>query len=209
MLSKKPETSIDNIGNNNGIMAGTIVGPVENNTYILNMPQKHSVMPSIISKIVEVLANLTILPEEELDRRYRINPEDLKPYNVPTKITHNNVRRYKSIILEFSHYSRICDEAFNIVDNQIIGSKSRILKDIRHLYNKYKEQLLFEHIDDNIDEIEIIRQYSDYIIDMVKEDLKKRIIDEKPANIYFEDIEDGLIRVVCYAFEKCKILEKP
>ncbi|MFD2671189.1 hypothetical protein [Marinicrinis sediminis] len=210
MLNRKPATSVDNDGINHGIMAGTVNGSVDNSSnFIVMLPERQKKLPSIIPKIIEVLSEITVLSDEELDQRYKVSEEDLRPFNIPDKITHNNLIKYRGVIIEYSYYGRICEEAFNITDNHVMGSKSKILKDIKHLYNEYKGQLLVEHQEDELDDLEIIRRNADYIIDMVKGDLKQRILADDNTAIVYEDIEDGLIRVLCYAFVECKILEKP
>ncbi|MFP3471875.1 hypothetical protein R0J90_17665, partial [Micrococcus sp. SIMBA_144] len=87
---------------------------------------------------VEALAEITVLPEEEIDKVYKVKKEDLTSYDIPKKITHNNLIKYKDVIEEYSQYGRLCEQAFNIVDNSMMGAKGKILRDIRHLYRGFK-----------------------------------------------------------------------
>lgn len=209
MLKKKPNRGIDNSGANDGIIAGEIHGDVDNRrTYYINVPNNKK-LPSIITKVVEALAQLAIMSEEEIDIRYKVDAKDLRAYKIPEKITQNHVVKHKATILEYSHYGRMCDEAFNIVDNNLMGSKSKVLRDIQQLYRDCKGQLLLENDCDSGDEMEIIRKHSDSIIEMVRDELKERILNDDSESFFYEDLNDGLIRVVCYAFIECKILEKP
>ncbi|MMZ71399.1 hypothetical protein D1872_347730 [compost metagenome] len=51
---------------------------------------------------------------------------------------------------------------------------------------------------------------ADKIIDYVKEVLEKRILEDGIKDrLFVEDIDMGLIRIICYSFVECKILEKP
>lgn len=212
MLKSKPNTSVDNKGENQGVMANEIHGHVDNSrTYNVILPEreKQRKLPSLIPQIVEALADLTVLPEDEIDKIYKVNIEDLTSYDIPKKITHNNLIQYKDVIEEYSQYGRICEEAFNIVDNSMMGAKGKILRDIRHLYRNFKGQLLRQNQDSKLEEIDIIRKNADLIIDMIKDELEKRILADSNTNILVEDLEDGLIRILCYSFVECKILEKP
>jgi len=212
MLKNKPGVSIDNSGENQGVMADQIIGQVDNSkTYniILTDREKQNKLPSLIPQIVEALAELTVLPEQEIDRIYKVKIEDLKSYDIPKKITHNNLILYKDVIKEYSQYGRICEEAFNIVDNSMIGAKGKILRDMRHLYRKFKGELIRANRDTCLEEMDIVRQNADLIIDMIKDELEVRILEDCNSNIFKEDLEDGLIRILCYSFVECKILEKP
>lgn len=212
MAKNKPNVSLGNEGENQGVMAGEIHGQVDNSrNYNIILPERENQRkyPSLIPPIVEALAMLTVLPEEEIDKIYRVNKEDLTSYDIPKKILYNNLIIYKDVIDEYSQYGLICEEAFNIVDNSMMGAKGKILRDIRHLYRKFKGQLLREYQSTELEAIDIIRQNADLIIDMIKTELEKRILADGDINILVEDLEDGLIRILCYSFVECKILEKP
>lgn len=212
MLKNKPSISVDNQGENQGVLANEIHGQVDNRrSYNIILPERENQrkLPSLIPQIVEALADLTVLSEEEIDKIYKVNKEDLTSYDIPKKITHNNLIQYKDVIEEYSQYGRICEEAFNIVDNSVMGSKGKILRDIRHLYRKFKGQLLRKNQYSQLIEMDIIRQNADLIIDLIKDELEVRILADGNTNILVEDLEDGLIRILCYSFVECKILERP
>lgn len=202
--------SLENSGQNSGVMASAIHGNVDNSTHnTFITPEKRRILPSLISKTIEKLAELSLIPEDELDKLYKINKEDLTSYNIPKKISHNHVIKYKGILEEYSQYSSICDEAFNIIDNNYFGCKTRILRSIKLLYDGEKGRLLLQHKDSDKEEIEIIRENADNIIDNIRLELKRKILQDEVVNIIEEDLEVGLIRVLCYSFVECKILEKP
>lgn len=152
---------------------------------------------------------MTNLSDEEIDRIYKVNEEDLRVYNIPEKITHNQLIKYRYTVEEYSQYGRICEEAFNILDNNNIGIKGKILKDISLLYDECRGDLLLRYRDEDLNLMDIIRKHADEIIEYVKEKLKERIIMDDNTTILIEDLNIGLIRIICYAFVECKILEKP
>ncbi|MFP3359539.1 hypothetical protein R0K17_19615, partial [Planococcus sp. SIMBA_143] len=115
----------------------------------------------------------------------------------------------KDVIEEYSQYGRLCEQAFNIVDNSMMGAKGKILRDIRHLSSGLKGELLAEFQGSQLEDIVTIRLNADRIIDMIKIELEKRILVDSNTSILLEDLEDGLIRILCYSFVECKILEKP
>ena len=57
-------------------------------------------------------------------------------------------------------------------------------------------------------EMDIVRENSDNIIDMVKGRIHKCVIDSHELML-MEDMELGIACFTCYCFMECKILEKP
>lgn len=214
MLKSKSKTLIDNHGENQGVLANEIHGDVYNSTtnnlYVISPGREKQIkFPSLIPQIIKALADLTVISEEEIDKNYKVNKEDLTSYNISNKITHNNLIKYKDVIEEYSQFGRICEQAFIIVDNSMMGSKGKILRYIRHLYWEFKGQLLSENSHLELEEMYIIRQNADLIIDMIKNELEERMQVDSNTNILAEDLEEGLLRILCYSFVECKILEKP
>ena len=59
-------------------------------------------------------------------------------------------------------------------------------------------------------EMEIIRENSDRIIDMVKEQILQVVQSSREMDsIFLEDLDLCLACFTCYCFMECKILEKP
>lgn len=210
MTKSSQKDSVSNIGNNEGVMANEVKGDVNN--YIINPTEAEEKrrFPSLIPKLVKALAELTIISDEEIEMKYKIDEWDLEPYKIDEKISYNNLVEYKDEIEDFSLYGQICEKAIEIIDDSNIGSKSKILNDINALYRKCKRKILRNYRDYKKENVTIIRENSDRIIDMVKNELEQRI---RNSGEYYdfleEDIEGPLIRIICYAFVECKILEKP
>ena len=76
-------------------------------------------------------------------------------------------------------------------------------------YLEEKGNLISSLKDADKEEIEIIRENSDYLIDRVKERILNVINRSDISGTYIEDIETGVAYFVCYCFIECKILEKP
>ncbi|MBY0118354.1 hypothetical protein [Paenibacillus xylanexedens] len=197
--------SLENSGKNNGVIVGENHGEIT-----IVHTTKQSKFSSLIPLVVQELAELVNIPDEEMERIYKIDSIELVSYNIPQKIEYNRVIEYRDFINDYSVYGSICDEAFNIIDNNHPGIKRKILNSISMLYKKYKGQLLRKNYKEGINELDIIKDNSDEIIDQVKEELKSRIFEDVNGDgIVIEDIEESLIRILCYAFVECKILEKP
>ena len=193
-----PCTHIENSGTNLGVMANHI------DTVIVNQSPSNNTN-SIIPRLIEALAKYNGLSDEELNREYKIRIEDLREYNIDEKIEYNSVIKYKEIIGEYSQYSSICDEALNVLDNNKIGTKTRLLRSINLLYKEQKGELVRSYHGSDLTEMQIIRRHADDIIDNIKSKLMERVFDNTEA----EDVNIGLTRIICYSFVECKILEKP
>ena len=77
-------------------------------------------------------------------------------------------------------------------------------------YLKAKGNILAQNEKSGKADIEIIREHSDELIDIVT----KRIIDvvKNPAEfetMLIEDLELGVACFTCYCFMECRVLEKP
>lgn len=208
---KKLLNKIDNQGMNTGIISGSVNASkitINNNTIDFEKKKRRSY--SLIPELIKKLAELTNLPEEEMDKLYKVTDDDTKAYGITKKINYNHVIKYKNIINEYSQYCDICKEALNIIDNNNIGSKAKILRSISILYEQCKGDLILQYKKSKMKEIDIIRENADKIIDNIKNILEQRIIlDDQSQNISMEDIDIGLVRIICYLFVECKILEKP
>lgn len=195
--------SVNVSGENSGIVAKDIYGDVN----VYHEKEKNRGY-SIIPLVIEKLSEITNIDEEDLERQFRVNVSELKEYKIPDKIEYNKVIVYKEIIDEYCEYSSICEYAFNTLDNNNIGIKRRILEYIKLLYRKEKGNLLRKN--PNLQPMDIIRENSDYIIELITSRLTQEILlDKKGMTLIREDIYIALSRIICYAFIKCKILEKP
>lgn len=196
--------SVENSGDNYGVEAGVINGDVQVSVF----NQRKFKFPSLIPSLIEQLAELANISDEDMDKQYKISSEDLQEYRIEDKIEYNRVIKYKEIIDDYSQYGAICENAFNIIDDNDTGMKRKILKNINSMYKKEKGQVLLDNR--GKDSIDIIRENSDAIIENVINSMTEKINnDDNGKNILIEDIEEGLSRIICYAFIECKILEKP
>lgn len=170
MINRQPTYSLTNPGQNDGVIAGVVNGDI---TYIHSTPANK--YASLIPTLIEKLADLVNITDEEMERAYKISPSELITYDIDGKIEYNDVIKYKDLIKEYSLYGSICEQAFNIIDNNDMGIKRRILDSISLLYKKFKGQLLLENRTSVLAEIDIIRMNADKIIDYVKETLEKEL----------------------------------
>lgn len=187
---------------NSGENSGAIVGNNYGNIY-LNM-QKAVKIPSLISELVRLLGNACC--EEE----YVTGGGIIKTFKPDEKIKYNCVIKYKWIIEEFSAYYSTCESYLNAYDDSHICGKAKILKCVHLWYLKAKGTVLAENKASPKSELDIIRDNSDRIIDMVKDKMISMIHNSDDTMItYQEDFELGIECFTCYCFMECKILEKP
>ena len=198
MISDK--NSVENNGKNFGVM-------VANNSGAINITlNKANKMPSLISGLVKLLGNACSKEE------YQISPFEIKKFTPDEKTEYNSVDIYRDIIKEFAAYYLICENYLDVYDNSNIRGKAKILKCVHMWYLRAKGEILLENKSTQKEELEIIRENSDRIIDMVKEQILKIVRESSEFDntiIYTEDLELGVECFTCYCFMKCKILEKP
>lgn len=196
--SKMEQITLENVGNNSGAIVG-----INNGTLFFNSNNVEKI-PSLISKVVKAMADL-----EDPYASSNLYLSNI-PFTPEEKIKYNSVVKYKDIIKEYSTYYIYCEEILNVYDNSNIGSKSKILRCVRNWYLEEKGELLKNNQELKLNEIEIIRANSDYLVDLVKGkiyDISMRF--SNVEDLCVEDIELGVICFTCYCFMECKILEKP
>nr|DAM13553.1 MAG TPA: hypothetical protein [Caudoviricetes sp.] len=190
----------ENRGNNYGAMAGNINAPVKIYNNIEAKKRLHSLMPTFI----EILAQITNTENPPSDSTVPLS------YKIEDKIEYNQLLKYKSLVDEYGNYYLVCENAFIALDNIKNFSKERILKSISEKYKAEKRSLLSFNHNQEISEIDLIRNNSDYIIDQIISKIKEEImINYNEEDIVFEDVEFCLPVFICYAFVECKILERP
>ena len=196
-MAKNDKMEMDNSGVNQGVMVWNNQGNIQ-----LTLSETKKI-PSLISMIVKSLG------ENCSDENMPDSSEALTVYKPDEKIEYNCVFRYKYVIKEYSAYFTYCGNVLDIYDNSNVGSKARILRCIHMWYLEEKGNLISSLKDADKEEIEIIRENSDYLIDRVKERILNVINRSDISGTYIEDIETGVAYFVCYCFIECKILEKP
>lgn len=187
--------NIENTGTVYGNMLGTQNNYIKN-TFIQN---NYSNIPTLLTDLIKMLANVD---EDELDE----DIFDIVPYRTDEKIEYNNVKKYKYIIVEYSKFYNSCESILNAMDNYNVGSKRKLLRSIKIHYDKVLGELL---ANSEKSRIETIRDNADEIIEKVENILRNRIEQQESRNLTQEEIDIGLLIIICYAFSECKILDKP
>lgn len=192
--------TIKNNGDNNGVIAKKVTGPIN----IYNNFKETKKISSLLPNFIEILSDIYLKSTDPSN-----NDGIPIQYNIEDKIEYNNLIRYKYIVEDYGLYYTICSTALNIVDNNKIGSKKKILNSIREYYREEKRDLLSRHNFETI-EIDIIRANADSIIDAIKSKLEKTIYKYyNNEKLDYEDIAICCPIFICYAFAECKILERP
>lgn len=190
--------NIQNSGNNSGVMVGNNYGIISINS------QNMLKIPSLISSLVKLLGN------ECYEKEYTNNTSSIQDFKPDEKIEYNAVIKYREIIKEYSIYYVTCNNYLNTYDDSHIGGKAKILKCIHTWYLGAKGDVLLEKKESGKKEMDIVRENSDRIIDMVKEHIIRIVHESREIETtYQEEIELGITCFICYCFMECKILEKP
>ena len=194
----REDYKVDNSGSNQGI----IVGHNEGDIYCT---LQHVVkIPSLISTVVKTLGTLCL--EDPLS----LSGQSLEGFKPDEKIEYNHVLRYRDIIKEFAAYYWTCDNHLNVYDDSHIRGKAKILNCVHLWYLEAKGNVLAQNENSGKADIEIVREHSDELIDIVK----KSIVDVVKNSLEFEsmhieDLEIGVACFTCYCFMECRVLEKP
>lgn len=189
---------IENSGENQGVFVG------QNNGNINVSIQKAIKIPSLIATVVKTLGEICVQSD------FGDNIDTLQEYRPDEKIEYNCVVKYKEIIREFSTYYLVCENHLNAYDDSNISGKARILKYVHVWYLQAKGEIIAENKQTDKSDIEIIRENSDRIIDMVKMKILNAVMRTGEFDgTYIEDIELGIECFTCFCFMECKILERP
>ena len=134
-----------------------------------------------------------------------------RPSEIQAKIDHNNLGSYKIWIDSYGQYAQDIEAIYDEIDSDKPGTKNKILGDIRAKYVEAKRQVLSATspglAPDKI--LEIVRSNSDKLVEMVAAAIKAQILASNTEPLEAEDIEPGILGVVCHAFINCRILENP
>jgi len=189
---------IDNSGNNHGLIVA------ENKGNIKVSIEKAVKIPSLISTVVKSLGEAC--SNDDIESTF-----DSKEFKPDEKIEYNCVFKYKDIIKYFSAYYSVCEEYLNVYDDSNMRGKAKILNCVYLWYMKAKGCIFLESKNIGEKDIDIIRQNSDRLIDMVQNKIYETVkaANEMDATMYIEDMELGVTCFTCYCFMECKILEKP
>ncbi|MPQ45538.1 hypothetical protein GCQ56_00840 [Marinifilum sp. N1E240] len=177
------------------IEAGKIVGDVK----IKNSLRTN---PTCLGEVVNKLAKIPITEEEE---NFNV---DL-PFEIADKITHNDLGSYKCLIEDYPVYSKILEDVYSVVIQHNPRAKSILWKRIRNKYRQIKGELLKGCA--IAEQMDLIKENSDKIIDIIKEYLLELLESSKNLNgdVPLEAIEESVEIIIGDAFVNCKILENP
>ena len=196
MVVDKPIGAVEvNVNENQGVTVGTNCG-------IINFTNI-SKMPSLIADIVKAMANV-----DETNSASNIM-RSVSAFKLDEKIKYNEVIKYKEIINEHSMYYSQCEDIINIFDDSNIGTKLKIFRCVKNWYLEAKGDVLKKAQNKDLPEIDVIRPYSDDLIQIVKNKIFDVAKTNAQPDVSVEDIEIGVVCFTCFCFMECKILEKP
>lgn len=185
----------------NGMASGVNNGIMVQNLIEIKGKKTFSHIAQIISELGDYCGSIMQIDYDS---------HELVPYKIEDKLDYNHVVKYKTIILNNSVYYDYCDRLLNTYDDSHPGSKNKIFNCVKQWYEIAKGEALTQFDDVCIEEMDVVRQKSDYIIeavvDKVNETTDKADLPEKTTQ---EDLNIGCICFICYCFMECKILEKP
>lgn len=188
-------------GDVDGIVSGINTGDICQNIFVIGGIKRPSHIAHIISELGDYCGSKTQMDYMSCK---------LVPYKIEDKIDYNHVVKYKTVVSNYSVYYEYCDRLLNTYDDSHPGGKNKIMNCVKQWYEIAKGSVLSQFDDTGIEEIDAVRQKSDYIMDLVIE----RVIGitdgaDLPDEVTQEDLNIGCICFVCYCFMECKILEKP
>lgn len=187
---------------NDGNNVGTMVGENKGSITIVQNTTQYNKLPSLIGDIIQCFSDVCLSDDETA-----IN--DVKPFTHDEKLEYNHIIKYKEIIMDYSIFWQYCENALNLYDNSNMGAKKKILLCVKTWYSEIKGDFFLKTQNKKLSQIEIIRNNSDLIIDMIKCKIANLIKDSDSKVVTSEDIELGINCFICYCFMQCRILEKP
>ncbi len=151
--------------------------------------------PGLINQAINGIADLEF---EEMNQ----DLDSLIPFNISDKISHNAIKRNKSLIEEYGKYYPKINSLYRELEKQGSFKKEKLLRNIKQLYIRIKGQYVL----DSSNELQTIQDNADNII----EDIENKLlgfVDNKHSQK--DDIAFAIPIVMVDAFMRCKILEKP
>jgi len=161
------------------------------------MQKKLAENPSLLVDVINEISKLD--PDEGQNVL-----SETKFFEIEEKIKYNNVIRYRTFIDEYKVYSGKIEKIYKEMD-KYGQKKNRLLRNIKHLYLKAKNNYVAEG-----DAIKAIKENSDNILDDVEKMLFSKFKEnDNKKNVCDEDIDVGIMILMVDAFIRCKILENP
>jgi len=149
--------------------------------------------PSMLRNAINAIAQLENKDTSDVD---------VNSFNIADKISHNNVKKYASLIQEYKVYYHKINSLYDELETQGSLKKDKVLRNIRSFYLKEKGLV----VGDSAQPIDKIRGHADDIIDNILENLYSKL---ENKGSYEEDIIFGIELIMVDAFMRCKILEEP
>jgi len=128
--------------------------------------------------------------------------ENLNPYEINIKISHNHLKKNKHLIEKYRIFYSQINSLYTELESQNSFKKNRLLRNINMVYDKVKS----EYVAGRDNELEIVRECADEIFESVENKLLELVVqnDQYNDNIYY-----AVPIIMVDAFIKCKILEEP
>jgi hypothetical protein len=149
----------------------------------------------LINQAIDGIADLEF---EEMNQ----DLDSLTPFNITDKISHNAIKRNKSLIEEYGKYYPKINSLYRELEKQGSFKKEKLLRNIKQLYIRIKGQYVL----DSSNELQSIQDNADNIIEDIENKLLE-FVDNKHSQK--DDIAFAIPIVMVDAFMRCKILEKP
>lgn len=151
--------------------------------------------PRLINQAINAIAEIEIEESNEV-------LDNLTPYNISEKISHNSIKRNKPLIEEYGKYYTKVNVIYSELEKQGSFKKEKLLRIIKQLYVRVKGKYILNAEDT----MKSIRDNADNII----EDIENSILENIDINdSEKDDIAFAVPIIMVDAFMRCKILEKP
>lgn len=150
--------------------------------------------PSMLRNTITAISNLSLDGIKESN--------SLNAFNPKVKLNYNNVKTHYALIEEYKVYHEKINSLYDELELQGSMKKEKLLFNIEQIYLKIKGKYVL----DSEDSIEIVRKFSDKIIDEVFDEL---CLELEGSAFYKEEIIVGIRLIMVDAFIRCKILEEP
>lgn len=164
-------------------------------------PDSQKIMSDLTTVLTELSKKMFDADQSETDYQQKVivSPED--------KILYNNVQRFKPIIEHYKMYIGKLNSLYSQFELQGTNKTHFVLENITIKYLNAKEVLKQKY--PSMKEIELIRKYSDDLIDVVQENLVGEVKKSSNLEISIERINVAMQVVLIDAFIRCNILERP
>ncbi|MBZ4415275.1 hypothetical protein [Myxococcus sp. RHSTA-1-4] len=192
-------------GDNNQQAAGDVVNKTVNHNETINL----LVMPEqSLVRLPSQMAAAAVRLSMAIDASPEPSPHDFRTYDIEQKLSYNSVEAYRAWIDDYGAYGYAVDAAYDALDEQSPGARSKILRHIRAKYVRVRTELA-SLAPRGTGVMEIVRENSDKILELVSREIGSEIRDSPVPGMFVEDVEFPANAITCHAFINCKILERP